>query len=109
MFNAAQRIKALLATLNPDAVFFDGRDSAIVGLGSQYPKPPVVVYSESKIVKELEKDMDPEEAEEWYAHNIMCLGLGDNTPVIMAEEWAVLESEVSLEDKEWTCIQANLN
>ena len=53
--------------------------------------------------------MDPEEAEEWYAHNIMCLGLGDNTPVIMAEEWAVLESEVSLEDKEWTCIQANLN
>ena len=23
MFNAAQRIKALLATLNPDAVFFD--------------------------------------------------------------------------------------
>lgn len=109
MSNAAQRIKSLLATLNPDAVFFDDLDSAIVGLGSQHPNPPVVVYSESKIIKELEKDMDPEEAEEWYAHNIMCLGIGDNTPIIMAEEWAVLESEISLDRKDWTCIQVNLN
>ena len=45
--------------------------------------------------------MDPEGAEEWYAHNIMCLGVGDNTPIII-EEW------IGLEQRDM-CVQVNLN
>ena len=95
------KVREYLSTLNPDAVFFDGLDSAIIGIGRQHPNLPVVVYSQARIINELERDMDPEGAEEWYAHNIMCLGVGDNTPIII-EEW------IGLEQRDM-CVQVNLN
>ena len=39
--------------LNPDALYMDGLDSAIIGLGNQYSKPPVVIYDENKILDAL--------------------------------------------------------
>ena len=71
--------------LNPDALYMDGLDSAIIGLGNQYSKPPVVIYDENKILDALmEQGMDIEEVWEYYSFNIAGARVGENTPIIVA-------------------------
>jgi hypothetical protein len=70
------------------AVFFDGLDNAIVGVGTQHTRPAVLVYSARRIVELLmsRDGMDRDEAEDFYAHNIECLWAGDRTPLIL-HDW----------------------
>ena len=71
--------------LNPDALFMDGLDDAIIGIGNQYSKPPVVIYDEALIMENLiNQGMDVEEAWEYYSFNIAGAWVGDNTPIIVA-------------------------
>ena len=71
--------------LNPEALFMDGLDEAIVGIGCQYSKTPVVVYDEGRIIFSLlsESEMTYEEAWEYYSFNIAGAWVGDNTPIIL--------------------------
>ncbi len=71
--------------LNPEALFMDGLDDAIIGIGNQYSHPPVVVYDESRIIACLTVDQgfSHEEAWEWYGFNIAGAWVGENTPIIM--------------------------
>lgn len=74
-----------LEELNPEALFMDGLDSAIVGIGCQYSKNTVVVYNEDLIISVLisEMEMEYEEAWEYYSFNIAGAWVGDSTPIIM--------------------------
>ncbi len=74
-----------LEELNPDALFMDGLDSAIVGWGCQYSKNTVVVYEEDDILWHLMENegMTYEEAWEHYSFNIAGAWVGENTPIII--------------------------
>jgi len=75
-----------LEELNPEALFMDGLDDAIIGIGCQYSKIPVVIYDEGRIIFSLlsDSEMTYEEAWEYYSFNIAGAWVGDNTPIIMA-------------------------
>ena len=63
----------------------DGLDDAILGIGNQYSKPPVVVYDETLIIDSLTgQGMSYEEAWEYYGFNIAGAWVGENTPIIVA-------------------------
>lgn len=82
-----------LEDLNPEAIWYDGLEDAIVGIGCQYSKDPVVVYEEERIIFILmsEQEMEFEEAWEYYSFNIQGMWVGDNTPIIMVGMDELLE------------------
>ena len=69
---------------NPDALFMDGLDDAIIGIGQQLTHDPVVVYDEGRIIGILRSwGMEEEEAEEYFSFNIQGSWVGENTPIII--------------------------
>jgi hypothetical protein len=70
---------------NPKAVNYDGLEAAIIGVGQQYTKPAVLIYSARKIIEVLMKQgMTQDEAMDYYGHNIECMWVGaEETPIIM--------------------------
>jgi hypothetical protein len=78
-------IDAALEEVNEGALFIDDLDSAIVGVGCQYTKNAVIVYSEERILEALvfEQGMTYEDAQEYYSFNIAGAWVGENTPIIM--------------------------
>mgnify|MGYP001502522225 CR=1 FL=1 len=95
--NARKITEQALEELNPDALFMDGLDYAIMGIGCQYSKNPVVVYDEGRIIFTLisEMEMEFEEAWEYYSFNIQGAWVGENTPIIIknVNNWVDLEWE----------------
>jgi hypothetical protein len=77
--------ESALEELNPEALFMDGLDSAIVGWGCQYSKNTVVVYNEDDIIEHLTETegLSYEEAWEHYSYNIAGAWVGENTPIII--------------------------
>jgi hypothetical protein len=74
-----------LADDNPDALFMDGLDDAIVGVGCQYTKPTLVVYDANLIVEALvAQGMNEEDAAEYAVFNIFSAWVGEHTPIIVA-------------------------
>jgi hypothetical protein len=70
---------------HPEAVTFDDLDDAIVGIASQWSKPPLVVYDYEKIIECFMKmnDWSYEEAQEWTDFNVVQVWAGEGTPLIM--------------------------
>lgn len=69
---------------NPDALFMDGLDAAIVGVGRQYTKPALVVYDYDLIVAALtEQGMDEDEVVDYVGFNILDAWMGENTPFVL--------------------------
>ena len=82
-----KRLKELKETIsehNPEALFADGHDHAIMG----YSSDGRVIYSVDQVVRGLvERDgMTPDEAIEFFNHNIECAYVGEYTPIYMYEE-----------------------
>ena len=71
--------------LHPEAVRFDGLEDALIGVGGQYTKANVLVYSASKILDVLmaRDEMSYEDACEFFEFNIACLWAGEGTPIIV--------------------------
>ena len=86
-----ERIEAILDHLteaNDSAVTFDDLESALLGVGGQYTKTPLAVYSASKMVDCFVKQgMTYEEATEWYELNVACLWAGEHTPIIVEDRF----------------------
>ena len=85
--NRAKRIEELKETIadhNPEALFADGFDNAILG----YSTDLRVIYSVDQIMETLvERDgMTPDEAIEYFEYNISCAYMGEYTPIYMYEE-----------------------
>lgn len=75
-----------LSELNPDALFMDGLDDAIIGVTvGQAGQKNLVVYDEDLIIKTLMKDEEFSEEECWdhYGFNIQGAYVGDDTPIII--------------------------
>lgn len=67
---------------NPEALFADGFDSAIVGIARRCGQPSLVAYSYSKGIECLmAQDMSYEDAVEWMEFNVVGAWMGENTPV----------------------------
>lgn len=68
---------------NPDVVFFDNMDSAIIGVGRIGRADPVAVYSKAKIYDKLFSDgLSLEDANEYFLGKFVALWAGEHTPVI---------------------------
>ena len=85
--NRQKRLEELKQTIgehNPEAMFADGYDNAIMGYSSDMR----VIYSADQIVETLvERDgMTPDEAIEFFNFNIECAYVGEYTPIYMYEE-----------------------
>jgi len=77
-----EKLKSSIAEHNPEALFADGHDHAIMG----YSTDGRVIYSVDLIVEGLMKDMSHEEAVEYFGFNIECAYVGEYTPIYMYEE-----------------------
>jgi hypothetical protein len=77
-------LKDYMAENNEEAVSFPDLESALIGVGHQYTKKPLYIYSARKIIEKLMKDgMTHEEAMEYYGFNTQCLWVGEGTPIII--------------------------
>ena len=73
--------------MSDEPLTFIGFDGALYGFGCQYTKPVLAVYSEKKILQELEdQGMSREDAIDYYYYNIRNAWMGDGTPMIIEEE-----------------------
>jgi len=76
----------ILANLEePECLFMDGFDDAIIGVGQQYTNEVLVVYDRNKCIEILvERDgMTYEDAEEFFSFNSDCAWVGKKTPMIV--------------------------
>lgn len=80
-------IHAIIATikdLNPDAIFYDNMDSALIGVGYIGHQDPVAVYSRAKIYDKLLADgLSQEDADEYVASKFVGQWVEFCTPVIV--------------------------
>ena len=78
-----EQLKETIAEYNPEAMFADGHDHAIMG----YSSDGRVVYSADQIIGGLMNEgMTQEEAVEYFGFNIECAYVGEYTPIYMYEE-----------------------
>lgn len=88
----------ILFESNPEALFLDGFDDAILGIAERTNLGPIVAYDEQKIIDILTEQMEPEVddlidedeshvkigmAFEYYNYNIKGAWVGENTPIII--------------------------
>jgi len=76
---------------NPDALFADGYDEALVAVGHRFGLPPLAVYNTKTIITLLmTKDgMTYDEAVEHFSFNIIGAGMGENTPIFLETEESI--------------------
>ena len=78
-----EQLKETIAEYNPEAMFADGHDHAIMG----YSSDGRVVYSADQIIGGLmNQGMTQEEAVEFFGFNIECAYVGEFTRIYMYEE-----------------------
>jgi len=93
-----EEAEELILESNPEALFMDGFDDAILGIAERPNLGPLVAYDEDKIIQilasQMETDADDldgrsveevkmEMAIEYYEFNIKCAWLGEGTPIIL--------------------------
>jgi hypothetical protein len=67
-----------------DFLFADGFDLAIIGICT---KTYCIVYSKSKCIEILSKDMNHEEALEYFDFNVDGAYVGEQTPIFVEDEF----------------------
>jgi hypothetical protein len=83
-----EELNEYLTDENPNALFADGFDEAILGYTQRMNQPPLVAYSVDKIIEILmERDeMTYEEAMEYFDFNIGGGWVGEGTPIWIRKE-----------------------
>ena len=66
----------------PDLLTLDGFDEAILGVVERIDLL-VVCYDRNKIIQILKRDMNEEQAWEYYEYNILGAYMGESTPVYL--------------------------
>lgn len=73
-----------LEDINPDALFMDGFDECIAGIGAVQHDIAVVAYDVECIIQHLESEgMSEVEAWEYFGFNIQGAYVGENTPILL--------------------------
>tara|TARA_R110000751_G_scaffold307195_1_gene427689 strand:- start:2452 stop:2715 length:264 start_codon:yes stop_codon:yes gene_type:complete len=77
-----------IVKINPNALFADGYDRSIKGIGFR-DDIPVVLYSSEKCIQQLMEDNDwcDEDSLEWFEFNTLGSYVGKNTPMF---EWSCI-------------------
>lgn len=85
-----EEFREWVAEQNPDALFADGLEEAILGIAERCSKAPLVVYDADKCIEILatRDGMSREEAEEFFHFNILGAWVGEGTPLFL---WRKLE------------------
>jgi hypothetical protein len=65
-------------------LFADGFNEAIIGIST---KTAQVVYSQRKIIDILKREMDEDEATEFFYYNILDAYVGEHTPIFVYDIW----------------------
>lgn len=79
----AKEIREELAELNPEALFADGLDKALIGIGQQFNRF-LAVYDFRRVVAALkEKGMSEEQALEYIDFNVTGAWFAENTPIFL--------------------------
>ena len=86
-----EKIKNQVAEVNPDALFADGYDDAIIGFGGQHSSNAVVIYDKEKCIEILADLFSKEgncedpylEAVDYFRYNTECAYVGENTPIFI--------------------------
>jgi hypothetical protein len=68
------------------AVVLDGFNDAIIGIVEEFGNGPRVLYSKRKIIDMLCKDMELNDAEEYYNFNILGLYAGEQNAIFLVSE-----------------------
>ena len=81
--SARAEVEAHLMDLNPDALFADGLDDALIGIASRPNLGPVALYDRDRCREVLIRDneMTETEAEEWLSFNVTGAWMGPGTPI----------------------------
>jgi len=82
-------VREWVAEFNPDAMFADGFDEAIIGVASRINLGPLVCYDRHKCIQILmdTEGWDYDEAEEWFEFNTAGAYVGEGTPLFLVS-WA---------------------
>lgn len=72
--------KAWLAEAAPDALLADGFEDAILGIIERVGQPAIVIYDREKCIEILERDMDHDDAVEYFDFNVSGAWVGNGTP-----------------------------
>jgi hypothetical protein len=79
-----EEVKLMLEEENPEALLFDGHESALVGVSRRCGQPVLAVYDEELIIQSLiAQGLDAEEAVEFYEFNVAGAWVGPMTPIIL--------------------------
>jgi len=85
-----EQVEETLKEENPDALFLDGFDEAIIGIARR-ANLAVVAYNESACIDILMKDqgMTEDDAWEYFGFNVQGAWMGEHTPVLISYvRWA---------------------
>ena len=78
-----QEVQSILAEENPEALFYDGFDEAIIGIARRSGMA-VVAYDQNRCYQKLIADgMSFEEAADYFEFNVIGSYLGEHTPVFV--------------------------
>ena len=77
-------MREAVAEINPEALFCDGFDAAIVGVAERFGMPAVAAYDYEKYLALLVAGgCTEEDAVDFFSFNVIGAWLGENTPVFI--------------------------
>ena len=79
-----QKIETFCKENDITCLFADGFDDAVIGLGCCFNSYKVI-YDKKKVVEILCKDMNYDEAIEYFEFNIIGAYVGEETPVFLED------------------------
>lgn len=80
-------IKEILSEENPNALFADNFDEALIGISRRCGQPSLAVYSVTKCLDVLQKEMSYQDAIEYFEFNVLNSWLGDGTPIFLLDNY----------------------
>lgn len=76
----------LLKEREESAVFADGLEEALLGIGYQF-HTPIAIYSKKKAIQYfMEQGMDEEGAYEYFDYNVIGSYVGGQTPIFLEDD-----------------------
>lgn len=81
--NSYDQIREQLIQENPEVLFADGFEKALIGIGRRVGQPSLAIYDRGKCIKILCLEMTEEEAEEYFEFNVSGSWVGPNTPIFL--------------------------
>lgn len=81
--NLLDKLVEFYSQADEELLRMDGFDDAVMGIDEHSMR---LIYSRSKILKILQKDMSEEDALDYFEFNIHCAYVGEKTPIICLDE-----------------------